>query len=262
MATTSVRVPILLYHSVSADARGSIAPFTVSPDEFRRHLDIIVNSNMTPLTVTSYATTLLHNPYRLPQNPVLITFDDGFSDFISDAYPALCARQIVSTLYATTGFIKRRREMLTWSQLDSLDPNLVEIGGHSDTHPELDTISRKHATREIRGCKIALEDHLGREVNTFAYPHGYSSSSTRQITKECGYLAACGVHNAFSSPQDELFSLSRLMIRSNTTVEKIDSWLKGKDAPECTRTESARTRAWRMYRRSARRFGRKSVSEL
>ena len=71
--------------------------------------------------------------------------------------------------------------MLDWSQLAGLRAAGIEIGGHSHTHPHLDTLAPRAAREEIAGCKALLEQSLGEPVRSFAYPHGYSSRRVRRL---------------------------------------------------------------------------------
>ena len=73
-------IPILLYHSVSADPAGWIAPYAVTPQVFARHVDLIVESGRTPMTVSELRRAL-YGRTALPSKPVVVTFDDGFADF-------------------------------------------------------------------------------------------------------------------------------------------------------------------------------------
>ena len=140
-------VPILLYHSVSADPPGWIADLTVSPRVFTHHADLIVDSGRTPMTVSGLRAAL-DGYTELPRRPVVVTFDDGFADF-SSAAATLAERGIPSTLYVTTGALGGRgplpadmvlppASMLRWSQLGELEQHGVEIGGHTHTPPRRD----------------------------------------------------------------------------------------------------------------------------
>ena len=163
----------------------------------------------------------------------------------------------------TTGFLGRRtgsgeaagERMLDWSQLAEIREAAVEIGGHSDTHPQLDTLSIARAETEVARCKYLIEQRLGIEVRSFAYPHGYFSPRVRSLVAEGGYSSACAVKNAFSSPADDLFSLARLTVEATTEPAQIKAWLSGEGAPSTWTNEQVRTRVWRLYRRSAVRLG-------
>ena len=251
-------IPILLYHSVSADPANWIAPFAVSPGDFAYHLDLILESGRTPITVSDL-TAAIGGRAVLPERPVLVTFDDGFADF-TDAAEMLADRGIPSTLYLTTGGLRGRggwssemaippTPMLYWSQLAEIEDSGVEIGAHTHCHSQLDLLRAKELEREVRQCKDHHEDHLGHEVPSFAYPHGFLSRRTSRAVENAGYQSGFAVMNAFSSPSDRVFARARLTVRADTTPAHIFAWLAERGAPVAPYPERIRTRAWRTYRR-------------
>jgi peptidoglycan/xylan/chitin deacetylase (PgdA/CDA1 family) len=263
-------VPILLYHSISSDPAPWIRRFAVTPDAFRDHLDLVAEHGATALTVSAFVDALAHDPAALPARPVLITFDDGFADFHEQALPALVDRGLASTLYVTTGFLGRRtgggeasgERMLDWRQLAEVRAAGVEIGGHTHSHPQLDTLRTSRVTAEVVRCKSLLEQRLSIAVGSFAYPHGYFGRRVRRLVVKAGYSSACGVKNAFSSPSDDPFSLARLTVEATTPSSQIAAWLGGEGAQSAWTNERMRTRAWRLYRRTGVAFGLRSPVEL
>jgi peptidoglycan/xylan/chitin deacetylase (PgdA/CDA1 family) len=262
-------VPILLYHSISSDPAAWIRRFAVTPDAFRTHLDLVTEHRATALTVSAFVNALARGD-ALPTRPVLITFDDGFADFHEHALPALVDRELASTLYVTTGFLGRRtgsgeasgERMLDWPQLAEVRAAGVEVGGHTHSHPQLDTLRTSRAVAEVVRCKSRLEERLGVAVGSFAYPHGYSGPRVRRLVVEAGYSSACGVKNAFSSPTDDPFALARLTVEATTPPSQIAAWVAGHGAQPARTSERMRTRAWRLYRRAGVALGLRSPVEL
>jgi len=240
-------VPILLYHSIS-DAPPAVGrQFTVDPVSFGRHLDLVAQRRLEPLTVSGFVDAVRRRDEARLERAVVITFDDGFRDFATAAVPALRERGLTATLYVTTGALGAE-PMLDWPQLPTLQAAGIEIGAHSHTHPQLDTLAPDAAREEIAGCKALIERSLGAPVRSFAYPHGYSSRRVRRLVQQAGYDSACGVKNTLSSARDDRFALSRLMVRSTTGPDEIGRWLDRLGARPRDR-EAVRTRAWRAYRR-------------
>jgi peptidoglycan/xylan/chitin deacetylase (PgdA/CDA1 family) len=248
-----VGIPVLLYHSVGENPSGWIAPFTVSRATLERHLDLVVASGRTPVTL-SMLRDGVGGLIPLPSRPVVITFDDGFADTLTVAGPVLARHGVVASVYLTSGFMAGRSpggdRMLDWSQVDELAQQGHEIGAHSVTHPQLDTLSATDAWRETSVCKQVLEDRLGTVIRSFAYPHGYSSPRVRQLVAAAGYDSACAVKNALSSVADPQLSVARLMLTASTSDDTVRQWLAGGGARVGRRDGRAATRAWRTYRRT------------
>ena len=249
-------IPILLYHSV-ADGPGGDR-WSVSRAAFAAHLDLLVEEGWRSTTVSELADGLGAGR-ELPPKTVCVTFDDGFADFHSDALPLMEERGIASTLYVTTSAVgdgHRRPQdnpwgaaMVSWEQLAEISTRNVEIGGHSHHHVELDTLRPSSVSEEVTTCKAQLEDRLGIPVRSFAYPHGYSSASVRAAVRKAGYLSACSVKNALSSPSDDLFTLPRLMLSRDTTLEQLRRWTSGTGVATSPPDDRPIAVAWRLARR-------------
>jgi peptidoglycan/xylan/chitin deacetylase (PgdA/CDA1 family) len=251
-------VPILLYHSVSSAPPSVIRSFAVDEASFRDHLDLVVDRGLASLTVAGFLDAVDRRDAGLLARAVIITFDDGFADF-ETALPALVERGLTATLFVTTGLLRGAPEpvtapglsehMLKWDRLRELHEAGIEIGAHSHSHPHLDTLGSARARREISLSRRLLSDGIGAEIETFAYPNGYSSRRVRRLVQAEGYRGACGVKDTFSSESDDRFSLARLMLRSSTSADEVALWLDRRGARVPRTRERMRTRLWRSYRR-------------
>lgn len=252
-------IPILLYHSIADDASGAFAPYALPRARFAEHLDVVVESGRTAMTVSDLAGRLRAGE-ELPPRPVVITFDDGFADFADAAWPELSARGLPATLYVTSGAVGGRsrwlasegagdRVMLDWAALRDLADDGCEIGAHTLSHPPLDCIPRPAAEREIVGSKLELEDGLGRPVPSFAYPHGHHDRHVRRMVVEAGFESCCAVKDALSHTGDDLFALARITVLADAGPGDVARWLEGRGVRRAPRRERLRTTAWRTVRR-------------
>jgi peptidoglycan/xylan/chitin deacetylase (PgdA/CDA1 family) len=254
-------IPILLYHSVSTSPSSWIDWLTVSPTTFARHLDLIGDSGRQAVTVSQLRDGL-NGLVPLPSRPVVITFDDGYADTLAAAAPAMAARALAGTVYITTGFLEHRSpggdRMLSSSGLLALAALGHEIGAHSVTHPELDTLGGRGVRREVTECRHQLQDLLGAPIRSFAYPHGYSNALVRRLVFDAGYESACSVRNSLSVASDPGYAICRLMINSGTSDAQLRQWLSGAPGRPPRPPEALVVKAWRGVRRGralARRAG-------
>jgi peptidoglycan/xylan/chitin deacetylase (PgdA/CDA1 family) len=251
-------VPIVLYHSVSSDPPPVARGFSVDAPTFARHLDLVLERGLRALTVSQLLDAMRRDDASMLEGAVVIAFDDGFADFASAALPELHDRGLTATLFVATGLLRGGPEppvyralaphMLEWSQLPELQAAGIEIGGHSHTHPQLDTLGTAAVREEVGRCTALLSEALAAPVRAFAYPHGYSSARVRRVVADAGYRGACAVRNTLTGTGDDAFALGRLMVTSDTDVGTVDGWLQRR-APLPLRRESPLTRGWRAYRR-------------
>jgi peptidoglycan/xylan/chitin deacetylase (PgdA/CDA1 family) len=255
-------VPILLYHSVAENATSQYRRWAIHPSIFAAHLAYLHGCGYTPITVTHFVQAMTDPTIHLPERPVLLTFDDGLADFYTGALPVLKNHAFAATLYITTQFVggtsrwlhaegEGERPMLTWSQIADINASGIECGAHSHSHPQLDTLSLPEAGDEITRSKTILEQHLGRAVVTFAYPHGYYDSGVRRLVQQAGYTSACAVKHAMSALTDDRFALARIIISpEDANIESFASLLAGRGLRLAPTRERVRTRGWRLIRRS------------
>lgn len=259
------KVPILMYHSISKAAVPKFRQFTVSPELFAEQMAYLHHYRYTTMTVTQFVSARAQGMSALPERPIVLTFDDGYADFYTAAFPVLKRYDFTATIYIATAFVdgasrwlRREREtmrrMLTWQQVSEIKRSGIECGAHTHSHPQLDTLTASAAGDEIAHSKRVLEDRLGQEVCAFAYPYGYQTARLRQLVQETGYSSACAVRHAMSSVTDDPFCLARLMVRE-APLDAFAALLTSRIASPVTAASwayrRARTPLWQLVRRSS-----------
>lgn len=255
-------IPILLYHSITDEVTAAFRNWSLSPAMFAAHMQYLVERHYNAITITHLARSL-RGELRLPPKPVVISVDDGLADFYTGALPVLRHYNLPASLYVVTGFVgatsgwlqpegEAQRPMLTWEQLGEIERYGVEIGAHTHSHPQLDTLSTAEAWCEIARSKWQLEECLGHRVESFAYPHGYYSAHVRQLVTRAGFTSACAVKDAFSAANADPYSLARISVTHEMEVPQLDQLLRGEHLSIAPTREALRTKMWRLARRSLR----------
>ena len=256
-AVTAV-APILMYHQIAASSEAT-SRLAVPPDAFAAQLAHLHDEGFTTLTASAAAAAVSADAGRLPDRPVVLTFDDGFADFHRAALPLLRKYGFTATVFVTTGWVqdagthsagRRPGRMLSWSQILEAADAGVEIGAHSHRHPQLDQIAGPDLRRELHGSKALLEDRLGRAVPGLAYPFGYSNARVRGAVQEAGHEYACAVGNMIVGPASDPFALPRLTIRRSTRLRAFGQVVRGRGLPVIYLTDHSLTKGWAMVRRT------------
>ena len=153
---------------------------------------------------------------------MVITFDDGYFDFYSEAFPVLNRFGFTATMFLPTGFIADRvmafkgRDCLTWSNVRELQKYGIQFGSHTVTHPQLRTLARAEIERELMDSKKTIEDRTGCGTESFAYPFAFPQVATefkkllRESLEKAEYRnGVCTIVGRASASSDPLF-LERL----------------------------------------------------
>lgn len=186
-----------------------------------------------PLDVISMeqAWQALCGQIKLRRASVVLTFDDAFQDFHDYAWPILKARGLPAIVYAMS---ERLGQTDDWSRLPAVpgsettmdaatlgrlaQEELIEIGGHTATHPFLSRLSAREQEREIAGGRQQLAALLGREIRHFAYPYGNFDQATRDQVQAAGYVSAVTTRRGRAEPGHDLWQIPRIGISFKNSI--------------------------------------------
>jgi peptidoglycan/xylan/chitin deacetylase (PgdA/CDA1 family) len=246
-------IPVLLYHAVPDNAPAD-DPLSVPYEQFATHVEAIVSSGRTPVSVAEIAAGL-RGDRPLAEHAVAVTFDDAYED-TTRAVERLRESGLRASVYVTTGQIDSGR-MIRREQLEqlALQPETVELGAHTVNHPPLDELDIEEIEHEVSDSKQALEQMIGRSVDTFAYPFGAYDVRVRTAVIDAGFSSAAAVKNALSHPDDDPWAIARFTVGTATSAEQIAQILDGQGAPYAWNGERLRTRGYRAVRKLRRRTG-------
>lgn len=254
-------IPILMYHSIAQSTNPRFRQLAVPPASFAEQIAYLSEHLYTPINVTQLVHMLSGERSALPKRPVVLTFDDGYADFFTHALPVFRQYGFTATLYITTGYIgstsrwlhpegETSRPMLSWDQITEISASGIECGAHTHSHPQLDTLPLLTARNEIVKSKEILEQHLGREVSSFAYPFGYYTSAVRRQVKEIGFTSACAVKFMMNFETTDTLALARLMVGPDMSQDAFAALLSEDNSPALKKLYvRARVPAWQIVRR-------------
>jgi len=210
-SSTSPGFRPLMYHAIGTPAYGDTRGlFSISEDRFRQHMNLL--SKWQGGQVVDFSESSLK---RLG-NSVAITFDDGYQDNLEVAAPILIDLGLPFTVFITSGFVKNSTHgFLTPSSLRTLaELPGVKIGAHGASHVALSQCDDKKLNNELLSSRLYLEDILGFEIDSIAYPYGAVDRRVRDAAEASGYrIGACSIAG-INQPSRDPMLLSRTEIVS------------------------------------------------
>lgn len=193
-AIAATKVPILMYHYIANNpnpkdkARDNLS---VPPDKFEAQMDYLSKNGFTPISLdTMYA--IFNHTASTPTKPIVLTFDDGYVDFATNAFPILQRFNFHAVEFIPTGLIGGSYYM-NWDQIKHVQSTgLVTFEAHTVTHANLSSLSYNAALKQLVDSKNILFAQTGYPVNFIAYPYGTSNTSVQNLAKKAGFVGGLG----------------------------------------------------------------------
>lgn len=236
-----VRTSILMYHSVSDAPETGVRPYyklNTTPRQFEAQMRFLKESNCDVVSLRDVAWAAAAGE-NAPRARVAITFDDGYRDFLEAAYPVLKNYGLQASVFLPTAFIAdtalrfKGKECLTWSEVRELHKAGVHFGSHTVSHPQLHSIGFPEVEREVRESKLAIEQKLGFEVDSFSYPFAFPEHDRgfrqrlRALLLDCGYAHGVSTILGTVQPGDDALFLKRLPINSLDDARLLRAKIEG-----------------------------------
>lgn len=190
---------------------------SVSPEVFAAQMAFLAKEGYHPITLRQLARAL-RGEGSLPSRPIVLTFDDGYRDFYTTAWPILRRYDFQSTVFVISGVVDRPA-YLTRQQLIELDRSgLVEIASHTVSHPDLTTLAVDRLRHELVESRRQLSEWIGRPVTSFAYPAGRYHAGVLAMVQTAGYEQAVTTQSGREHSAQSALELRRLRVSGPSSV--------------------------------------------
>jgi peptidoglycan/xylan/chitin deacetylase (PgdA/CDA1 family) len=215
-------VPILMYHVIAnAPATAQLPELFVDPKTF--------TAQMKWLRKNGYAAVSLNQVYdswfkdgKLPDKPVVLTFDDGYRGDFAYARRTLHRLRWPGDLNMLVGNLG---EELTEQMVDRLIDDGWELDAHTISHLDLTTLSGARLRQEVAGSRRILQQRFHQPVNFFCYPAGKFDAATIQAVRQAGYLGATTELPGEAS-RARMFELHRIRVDGSDGVSGLAAKLR------------------------------------
>lgn len=239
---------ILCYHRIDEKPK----QYTVLPPaDFRAQMAYLKKHDFNVVPLSQIVDAAQYGE-KLSPRTVALTFDDGFKDNYTIAYPILKQYKFPATLFIYPQYISNGGAALTWEQLKELaaDP-LIEIQSHTLTHANLVRMGRRQSAAayaaklegELRQSKAILKEKLNVDATLLAYPYGVYDAKVLAATRAAGYRAAFGIgtqpiHFSGAKP-DDLLTIPRIMVNRG---DSLALWASRLATPPASKVKSKKAK--------------------
>ncbi len=219
----SVNVPVLMYHYISeipADADVYRRDLTVTPVNFDAQMRHLSEQGYQTVTLTDvYETLTTGKP--LPDNPIILTFDDGYRDAYTQALPILQRYGFTGEFFVlATPAHYESPQYLSWDQVRQMAEAGMSIQPHGRDHKDLTQRDYDFLVYQVLGAKEAVEAHSGQPVTFFCYPSGRHDKDTRAVVASAGYLGAVTTAWGSELRLDNRYEWPRIRIKGAWSIER------------------------------------------
>ncbi len=210
-----------MYHRVAPTGSTATARYRVTPEAFEAQLRYLRDAGFYSITLEDWRIAMATKT-PLPGRAVLITFDDGYLDFFTYAWPLLKHYSFLATVFLAAdeiggtnhwdSFYGEEVPLLGWQGICQLQDEGVEFGSHSASHRPLTGLSLSEVVREGARSRALLQRKLGKSLQAFAYPYGDTDRVVQHLIGACGYVFGLSCRSGLSSFQESLLALPRIEV--------------------------------------------------
>ena len=213
-------IPVLLYHYVGEEAP-DYPYLNVETSEFSRQMKELRERGYRSVSLSDLTAYMQGSPVKLPEKPVLITFDDGYEDNYTQAFPVLKQEGFRAAIFMVQSNFNRKNR-LSVQQIQEMEQAGIEIGSHTRSHPDLTKLAAAELEKEVGQSRRGVERLAGRPIDYFAYPGGFYNLEVLEKTAQSGYAGAFTVLPGLNRPdKDNPYLLRRIPVFSYTDFDAI-----------------------------------------
>lgn len=209
LKNNNIKIPVLGYHSIDPDDSNK-SPISISVDLFKEHMQVIHDNGYTTLTMKQLEDCLLHNK-PIPEKSVVITFDDGYLNNYTLAFPVLKEFNMNATIFIISSLLDGNKYM-TPENVKELSNYGIDIQGHTVSHGDLATLSYEEQLKELKDSKEYIENITDKPVFSIAYPFGSYNEDTLKASKDAGYTMSFTVKRGLAEREDKQYEIDRILI--------------------------------------------------
>lgn len=224
------RIPVLMYHYIEDYTdKDEYKELKVSKEKFQQQLQYLKDNGYTTLTLNDIYDFII-NHKCMPEKSVALTFDDGYNDNYTNAFPLIKEYGDKGTVFVVTDWVdKADLPYISSEHLKEMDANGMDIESHTVNHDHLPTLTYDKQLQTLKDSKAYLENLLNKKVSYIAYPFGEENENTLKAAKASGYNMAFLSDGKWSDENQGIYTLARVYISSLFDIKEFENRITNPD---------------------------------
>lgn len=211
-----VKIPVLMFHSIKSNGKNDLI---MSPVEFEKDMKWLKDNKYTTLSMEKLY-LILTTGKNVPERPIVLTFDDGYEDNYTNAFPVLKKYNFKATVFLITNYIGQNGFLKT-DEIKEMYANNIDFQSHTANHQELNILSYPNQLSELKKSKEVIESLIHNNTNVLCYPVGKYNETTKKAAKDTGYKMCFTTKYGFSTSSDGFYTLTRVRMFPGMNLESI-----------------------------------------
>jgi peptidoglycan/xylan/chitin deacetylase (PgdA/CDA1 family) len=227
-----------MYHGIGEPSKAGEGSLSIQENDFEAQMEYLSKGGYISVLMKDLVKAV-NSGKKLPKKSFVLTFDDAPRSILLSAARILSYHDFKAVLFPVVSAIGKynfwddnkpvaKFECMSLEEIQYLAESGWEIGSHTMTHAELQTLRPEMVKQEVEGSKKKLEEMLNTGIESFCYPYGGLNGAVRQAVIDAGYTSACAISPATASVTEDLFRLKRVYIKPQDSLftfkRKIAPW--------------------------------------
>ncbi len=237
-------IPILMYHKIPDIDLNGPHKIYVTKNNFEKHLKFFKFCGFTTLTFNELSLFRrgLKSFDEFPKKPLILTFDDGYSDNIVNADPLLKKYNFSAQIFLLAD---SKIESNTWDQwatgsekhflISGTDRHQwttsnFEIGSHGSSHQKMPEMNFEQKLFELNDSKNKLQIEFKKSISVFAFTYGLTNTECAEACQKSGYEYGLNTDRGGLLIEENPYSVFRVNIFPNENLislfKKTSKWYR------------------------------------
>jgi len=225
----------LVYHRVCDDRETFRSTYVVRASDFRRQMESLVERGYRTVSTEEMLSSSVSGNGR---RSVVLTFDDGYRDNYTHAFPVLKELGLTATIFLVADLSRRTNwwdvslgipevPLLVPEQIREMAGGGIDFGSHTLHHCSLPSLDDRALAEELGRSREVIAGITGRPVFALSYPYSHVDARVKEAVQDAGYGCAFAVNDGPFHAWSDRWEIRRVNVTSEAQGIRFGAKISG-----------------------------------